>query len=113
MKYALVIYNVLNADGTPPARRPEIEAPIRALLSRPNVIGWQRLMDPESATTVKTEGGRTLLVDGPFVDSKEYVGGVIVIEADDLDGALAYAREVQEARVGVGAIDVRPILETG
>jgi hypothetical protein len=112
MKYALLIYNALAVGGTPPPRGPEIDAPIRVLLERPQVVGWQRLMDPESATTVKTDGAKTLLVDGPFVDSKEYIGGVIIIEADNLDGALAFAAEVQEARhVGAGGIEVRPVSE--
>jgi hypothetical protein len=114
MKYALVIYNLLADDGTPLPRKPEIEAPIRALLARPEVVGWQRLMDTDSATTVRIEDGKALFVDGPFVESKEYIGGVVLVEFDDLDGALALAQELEEARgSGLGAIEVRPILEVG
>jgi len=114
MKYALVIYNCLADDGTPPPRRPEVLAPINALLARPEVTAWQRLTDTDSATTVKTVDDSTLFVDGPFIDSKEYLGGIIVVEADNLDGALAIAKELQEARASsVGAIEVRPILEEG
>jgi hypothetical protein len=52
-----------------------------------------------------------LLTDGPFIDSKEYLAGLILIEADNLDGALAIAEELlQHTRPGTG-IEVRPILD--
>ena len=51
-----------------------------------------------------------LLTDGPFIDSKEYLAGLILIEADNLDGALAIAGELlQETRPGT-ALEVRPVL---
>jgi hypothetical protein len=52
-----------------------------------------------------------LLTDGPFIDSKEYLAGLFLIEADNLDGAIAIAEELlQETRPGV-AIEVRPLLD--
>ncbi len=77
----------------------------------PNVSGWVRLHLVESATTVRHEDGRTLLTDGPFVDSKEYLAGLIVVEAANLDEALTAAGEFQAARPS-GAIEVRPILDS-
>ena len=74
------------------------------------MTGWLRLHDVESATTMRYERGRTLLTDGPFIDSKDYLGGLIVIEAENLDGALAVAGELQQLR-GSGAIEVRPVRE--
>jgi hypothetical protein len=74
------------------------------------VSGWLRLQPAESATTVTLEGRRTLLTDGPFVDSKEFLGGLILIEADNLDGALAVAAELQGV-AGTAAIEVRPVFE--
>jgi hypothetical protein len=53
-----------------------------------------------------------LLTDGPFVDSKEFLGGIILVEAEDLDGALAVAAELQALDVTAG-IEVRPVLESG
>jgi hypothetical protein len=67
------------------------------------------LRDPESATTIRNNTGKPLLVDGPFIDSKEFLGGVIIVETDDLDGALAIADELQQTRTD-GAIEVRPML---
>jgi hypothetical protein len=88
-----------------------INAGVAEVLARPNVTGWLRLQDVESATTVRSERGRTLLTDGPFVDSKDFLGGFIIVEADDLDGALAIAAELQERRGGAGAIEIRPVRE--
>ena len=50
------------------------------------------------------------MTDGPFVDSKDFLGGLIVVEAENLDGALALADELQELRAA-GAIEVRPVRE--
>ena len=69
-----------------------------------------RLHADESATTVRNGGSGTLLTDGPFIETKEFLAGVIVVEAENLDAALAIAQELQETRSG-GAIEVRPILE--
>ena len=111
MRYALIVYNDGEAlDRTPEAQRRRINAGIYEALARPNVTGWLRLHDVESATTVRHEQGRTLLTDGPFVDSKDYLGGLIVVDAENLDGALAVAGELQELR-GAGAIEIRPVLE--
>lgn len=107
MQYALLIYGT----GDPQRRRTrEIHPAIAAVLDRPNVTGWVRLQPAESATTVRLEARKTLLTDGPFVDSKEFIGGLILVEADDLDGALAVASELQELGFTAG-IEVRPVLE--
>ena len=63
---------------------------------------------PERATTVRVDGGSTLANDGPYVDSKGAVGGYFVLEADDLDAAVAVAARIPAARHG-GAIEVRPV----
>jgi hypothetical protein len=108
MQYALLIYNP-DDDVADQAQRP-IDPDIAAALARPEVTGWIRLHAPGSATTVSHQDGRTLLTDGPFVDSKEFLGGLIIIEAGNLDGALAIAEEMQQLRPGrVVAIEVRPV----
>jgi hypothetical protein len=83
---------------------------IATVLDRPNVTGWLRMQPAESATTVTLQARNTLLTDGPFVDSKEFLGGLILIEADNLDGALAVATELQLLDV-TAAIEVRPVFE--
>jgi hypothetical protein len=108
MQYALLAYNP--PEDTDRAARP-IPGALAALLDRPNVTSWARLHADESATTLRNDGGRMLLTDGPFIDSKEYLAGLILIEAGNLDGALAIAQELlQETRPGT-VIEVRPILD--
>jgi hypothetical protein len=113
LRYALLAYTDVDVrDQTSEEDRSRINAGIAEVLERPNVTGWLRLQDVESATTVRHGQARTLLTDGPFVDSKDFLGGFIVVEAENLDGALAVAGELQELR-GSGAIEVRPVREEG
>jgi hypothetical protein len=112
MKYALLVYNDAVIHGAlTDEERERIRREITEVLARPKIGPWVRLKEVESATTVRYEDGKTLLTDGPFVDSKEYLGGLIVVEAANLDEALAAAEEFQALRPG-GAIEVRPILES-
>jgi hypothetical protein len=69
-----------------------------------------QMQPPETATTVRVEGGETLTTDGPFVSVKEALGGYLVFEADDLDAAIELAARIPAARMG-GAIEVRPLVE--
>jgi hypothetical protein len=107
MQYALLMYSPPESAA---AARGPIDPEIAAVLDRPNITGWLRLYPHESATSVRREEGTTLLTDGPFIDSKEFLGGFIIVEADDLDGALALAAELHEIRPLAG-IEVRPVLE--
>jgi hypothetical protein len=63
---------------------------------------------PEQATTVRVDNGQAIATEGPYVDSKGAVGGYFVLEADDLDAAIALAARIPAARHG-GAIEVRPV----
>ncbi len=111
MRYALLAYsNSEVRDQRTEDEQHRINTGIAEVLGRPSVTGWLRLQDVGSATTVRHEQGRTLLTDGPFVDSKDFLGGFIVVEAENLDGALAIAGELQELQGG-GAIEVRPVRE--
>jgi hypothetical protein len=106
-----VIYNNAEVfERRPEEERRRVTAAVAEVLERPPVTGWVRLRDVASATTVRVEQGRTLLTDGPFVDSKDFLGGFILVEAENLDGALDVAAELQELQDG-GAIEVRPVNE--
>lgn len=108
MQYALLAYDP--PEDTDRATRP-VPGTLAALLDRPNVTGWARLHAEESATTLRNGEGGMLLTDGPFIESKEYLAGLILIEADNLDGALAIAEELLQATRPGTAIEVRPILD--
>ncbi len=109
MQYALLVYSP--PEDTDRATRP-IPAALAAQLDRPDVTGWARLHAEESATTVRHhDGGQMLLTDGPFIDSKEYLGGLILVDAGNLDQALAAATDLlRQTRPGT-AIEVRPVLD--
>jgi hypothetical protein len=81
-----------------------------ALTEEPGVLGAEQLQPPETATTVRVEDGKTLMTDGPFADTKEILGGIYLLEADNLDRALELAARIPVARMG-GAVEVRPLVE--
>jgi hypothetical protein len=67
------------------------------------------LQSVQTATTIRSQPGGAELFDGPFAETKEHVGGFIVIEARDLDEALRLASKIPPVRLG--CIEVRPIQE--
>ena len=67
------------------------------------------LHDPTTATVVRTRGGRVVTTDGPFVETKEQLGGFSVIDVADLDEALTWAEKMSEATTC--PIEVRPFID--
>jgi hypothetical protein len=110
MKYALLIYSSPESRDVPEAQLRSIVREYEALSDEPGVLNGMQLQGTESATTVRVQNGEALLSDGPFVDAKEYIGGFLLLEADNLDEATALAARVPAARMG-GAVEVRPIVE--
>lgn len=105
-------------DAAPPPSPEAMQAMMQPILDLEEQLvaegAWLfsgRLSDPGSATVVRDDDGDTLLTDGPYVESKEHLAGFYVIEADDLDDALAWAGRVT-ACVG-SPIEVRPLVATG
>ena len=68
-----------------------------------------RLQPSSAATTVRLADGKPQVLDGPFADSKEQLGGYYLIEAPDLDGALSWAARCPTA--SHGTVEVRPLWE--
>lgn len=71
------------------------------------------LQPSATATVVRVADGKVLTTDGPYAETKEQLGGYYLIEAADLDQALALAAEIPSARHGMALIEVRPVLEIG
>ncbi len=110
MKYVMLIFQGDAQErqaALPEDEQKQVYADYQAINETPGVSSVPPLGVPENATTVRVEGGRTLTTDGPFVGMKEAVGGVFVLEADDLDAAIAVAARVPAARYG-GAVEIRP-----
>jgi hypothetical protein len=67
-----------------------------------------RLLPTSAATTVRNDREPSLVLDGPFAETKEQLLGFYVVDCDDLEEAIAYARELGQANPG-GAYEIRPI----
>lgn len=72
-------------------------------------LGGARLRPVVSATTVRVRDGETLVSDGPFAETKDFVGGIDIVECADLDEAIALA--ALHPYAGQGCIEVRPVWE--
>ena len=117
MKYMLLIHQGSSPDAarrrTRGRRCPRTSSrrstrDYKALNQTPGVTPGVGLQPPETATTVRVQDGKTLTTDGPFVETKEALGGYLIFEADDLDAAIELAARIPAARLG-GAIEVRPV----
>jgi hypothetical protein len=97
-------------DGLSEDEQKGVFADYRGINETPGVSPGVQMQPPESATTVRVDDGRTLTTDGPFVETKEALGGYLFFEADDLDAAIELAARIPAARLG-GAIEVRPLVE--
>lgn len=74
-----------------------------------HLLAAQALEPVRSAATVKVRNGKAMVTDGPFAETKEQVGGFLLIEAKSRDEAIELAKRVPVA--GYGAIEVRPVKE--
>jgi hypothetical protein len=72
-------------------------------------LGASPLHPVATATSVRIRNGKRLVTDGPFAETREQLGGYFLIEAPDLDAAIAIAARVPAARKGT--VEVRPVLE--
>ena len=67
------------------------------------------LAEPDTAVTVRVRGGKVSTTDGPFIETKEYLGGFLIVEARDMNEAIRIASKVAIAEVG--AVEVRALME--
>ena len=114
MKYILLIQSRPAEEAYATLSEEEqnaVTAEYFALRDEPGMLDGARLQPAETATTVRVQDGRVLTTDGPFVETKEALGGFYMLEADNLDTAIELAARIPAARMG-GAIEVRPIVES-
>lgn len=112
MQFLLLIYN----DGSLLQAMPEAEfdrtmkdciVHADELRAHGKLLDSQQLEAPATAKTVRIRNGRTTVVDGPFTETKEMLGGFNLIEAADMDEAVRIAGEFPWTRTG--SVEVRPI----
>ena len=111
MQYLLLIYNdAQKMKSFAPADHEAMAKGYRAWIESMTESGRLRATGnwPAVITTVRVDQGKTLTTDGPFAEAREGVGGFCVIEANDLDEAIAIAARIPSA--AAGAVEVRPLL---
>jgi len=109
MQYALMIYAEPGSqEALPDAEREAAHADVSALAEDARYLSGVQLQPAETATCVRVAGGRTLMTDGPFADTKEVLGGFALFEAANLDEAIELAERIPAARFG-GVVEIRPV----
>jgi len=112
MQYLLAVYSDERAgESTPREQMTEIinayMAYTKALQDAKVLVASNRLRPTSAATTLRTVDGQTKVLDGPFAETKEQLGGYYLIDVPDLDAALNWAKRCPGVRYG--SIEVRPI----
>ena len=84
----------------------EYGAYTEALQASGALVGANQLQPVDTATTVRVRNDETLVTDGPFIETKEALGGYYLVEAADLDAAIAIAKDIP---MPFGGVEVRPV----
>ena len=118
-QYMLSVHNAPPADGE--GRAPMSQQQLQQSMAQINALEAEmtaadalvlsaRLTEADTATVVRMSGGEVLTTDGPFIESKEHLGGFYLIQADDLDAALSWASKTT-AIIGM-PIEVRAVWDS-
>jgi hypothetical protein len=115
MKYMLLIYN--DEKGWAKLTEPERQATYgeymqlaQEMRSNGQFVAGAPLHSTSAATSVRVNNGKRLVTDGPFAETREQLGGYFLVDAKDLDEAIAIAARIPAARTGT--VEVRPVMET-
>jgi hypothetical protein len=112
MKYMLLVYlDEENALTGPERERCYVESAqlCQDLAQSGNYLAAAPLHPTSTATTVRIRDAKRIVTDGPFAETREQLGGYFLIDAPDLDQAIAIAARIPGARFGT--VEVRPVLE--
>jgi len=114
MRYLLLIAGDENARGDVSADEDaatldEYGEWVKTMADRGVLQGGERLRPTSDATTVRVRNAETLSTDGPFIETKEQLGGYFLVDCKDLDEAIEVAAKLPGARSG--SVEVRPIWE--
>jgi hypothetical protein len=112
MQYLLMIYQneaeyAKNDAATSQRMLGEYQTFTQAIIQSGQFKAGDRLQPTTTATTVRVRDGKTLTTDGPFAETREQLAGYYMVDAKDLDTAIAIAARIPGARTG--SIEVRPI----
>jgi hypothetical protein len=112
-QYLLSVCYPAGSTQPPPEALSRIMSDVMAVQKEMQTAGvWVfsgGLHSPSSSTVLRHQNGEVVLTDGPFVDTKEHIGGITIVQVSDLDAALDWARKF--ARAITTPIEVRPFME--
>ena len=113
MKYMLLIYMDENAMTGPEREQCYGDSVklARELHAGGKFLGANPLQSVATATSVRVRGGKRLVTDGPFAETREQLGGYFLIDAEDLDAAIGISARIPGARKGT--VEIRPLVEIG
>jgi hypothetical protein len=113
MEYLLLIYTPADRPSREGAEAEAMFAEFgrytQSLQESGAMVGGDPLQPPEMATTVRSENGEILTIDGPFAETKEWLGGYYKIDVGTLDEALEWAGRIPSVEYG-DRIEVRPVM---
>ncbi len=114
MKYVALVYyqeSIINAMTEQQWHdlNQECVGCVEKLTEQGHYLGGQALQPVASATSVRVRDGETIILDGPFAETKEQLAGFYLLEARDLNEALQLASHIPPARLG--SVEVRPVRE--
>lgn len=114
MKYMLLLASNPADEPTPDSEAfgpymGEWAAYSQALAGAGAMVTGEALQGAETASTVQIRDGKRIVTDGPFIESKEVIGGFYVIDVANLDEALDWAARIPNAHFGT--VEVRPVME--
>lgn len=114
MKYMLLIYN--NPEQQPAYGSAEFESMMAGFFAANEkmksdgvLVDGESLSEPQTATSVRIKAGKTETMDGPFAETREYLGGYYVVDVPDLESAIKYAEMIPSATFGT--IEVRAMMD--
>ena len=113
MKYMMLLYMEENAISEAERQHCYVESAGLAedLHARGQFLGANPLQPTSTATSVRIREGKRLVTDGPFAETREYLGGYFLITAPNLDEAIEIAGRIPAAKFGT--VEIRPVIEIG
>lgn len=114
MRYMMLVYSTARAEGLTPEEEGRIRAGHQKVIEEATqkrvLIGAEPLAPVSTATTVRMQDGKRLVVDGPFAETKEHLAGYYIIDCEDLDEAIDWAAKIPtECNGSLGCIEIRPM----
>lgn len=114
MQYMLLLFSDPSEGPTPGT--PEFAEEMNQWFAYTNdlrdsgcLVSGEPLQGAETATTVQVRDGQRVITDGPFIESKEVLGGFYIVDVDNLDDALEWAAKIPN--VHIGSVEVRPVMQ--